>query len=655
MTGTYVSPSAAAPKTRGGAPGVAIGRDQFAYLRACLSGVPRGEAARRYLGLEPGPGTRLLHRQLVDRLQALARQHGDRRWPLLASAPRRSPARGDQGGDVMPSRAPFPSFEEWVAHNGWEDWSQAEQLEAYREACAAEQAAPAHDEKAGASLPASRRPRIDFLSRAEQRWHRLQRQQLALLQDLERLAGQPAPVARAEDPVATWFEPLLARRLHAAGLSTLGLLQRAVRHSARWHDRVKAVGEGKARRIEALLASWLPAGGKLHSADAPAVLLASASRSHPGVDRPAEGDPPGRIAGPTSCGEATPQVDRDAIQAWLAAVARQVSAATLKAYRREVERWWLWCMVERGRSITTCDADDGRAYLAFLAAVPERWQSRRPVDRWAAGWAPFRGSLAPRSRQFAAKVLHRCCEWLVDEAGYLDHNPWAAVERWRPKGQEPVLPPQARVLPAAAQAALQAALPDPGCPGATRNGLLLTLCGLTGLRASEILAAHTGRLQKTVQGWELEVRPMSGPVVPGDPRWRHVLLPATAVAAIEQSLAARGLPRLGACASDVPLLAADDDALRAPSYVALHRSFRALVMRAARRPAAHPGAAPVRAALEQATQQWLRHTFALRAAQACMPMEQLRHQLGHADTRRLRRYYRAARAAHPAGSAASDG
>jgi hypothetical protein len=48
----------------------------------------------------------------------------------------------------------------------------------------------------------------------------------------------------------------------------------------------------------------------------------------------------------------------------------------------------LWCVLERGRVLSDASAEDGRAYMDFLAAVPEAWISRRKVARLAPGWAP---------------------------------------------------------------------------------------------------------------------------------------------------------------------------------------------------------------------------------------------------------------------------
>lgn len=592
-----------------------LARDQFAYLRACISGVPHAEAAQRYLGMAPGPGLRAFHRQLLDQLQALARQRGDARWALLGVSPRRRASGAGESPGVMPAKA--SSFEDWVAAHGWEDWSQAEQLEAY-ETHLLEQAA-------GAPAPAA--PRIDFLSRAEQRLHRLQQRQLALLQDLERPhhASAPAPRARAHDPVSAWFDPATAGRLHAAGLATLGQLQRTVRHSAQWHRPIKAIGEGKARRIEALLARCLPAEGPT----ADGLAVAWQQRLH----TPAFDGSNGRFRAERP--RIAARTDAAAIEAWLDAAVPAVPA-TRAAYRREVERWWLWCVVERGRPLSSCDAVDARAYLDFLAAVPERWQSRRMVERWTAGWTPFRGSLGPQSRRFAFQVLHQLGAWLAGPAGYLAHNPWAAVERGRPAAGERPLPPEERVLPGPALAALQAALPDPARPGATRNGLLLLLCSRTGLRASELLAATVGQLHGVNGRWTLAAG-CTG---------RNVSLPAVAVEALEQSLLARGLGPLATCAADVPLLPSARDPRGRPSYGALHRSFRGFVVGVLRRPAA-PIPVAARALLARTTQQWLRHTFAHRAAAAGMPVDLLRHHLGHADSRRVRRYYPVDRASSP--------
>lgn len=623
-------------------PSTALGRDGFAYLRACVSGVSCAEAARRYLSIEPGAALRVLHRQWVDQLRAFARREGDPRWALLAVSPRQRSQRGHGSPAAARPSAPTPvatwrPFEDWVVEAGWEDWSQAEQLEAYA-AYRAEHLAVAEAPLSAAASPL----RIDVVSRAEQRLHRLAQQQLALLQDLEprwSAAGRSAR-AQPEDPISAWFDPLTATRLGAAGLATLGQLQRAVQHSARWYRDVKAVGEGKARRIEALLSGWL----------APQQRTASRAGWQPAwavrLASPALDGSQGRHRAPR------PRLpllnDAAALDAWLGTLGER-AVATRIAYRREVERWQLWCVIEQGQPLSSCDLDGCRAYLRFLADVPAHWQSRRLAERHTPGWTPFRGPLAAQSRRFAVRVLHLFCEWLVQQAGYLTHNPWAGVEPWCSRGsvQEQPLPPHARVLPAAALKVLHEALPDPACPGSSRNGLLLTLCSVTGLRASELLAARMDDVQQDPTGqWTLTVLWGGRQAAPK----RRIVLPHAAVAALTQAVVARGATSLSDCPGAWPLLmpAAVPAAVTADtatarllplSYSALHRSFRRFVAKAVR--CSHPALdVASQRVLRRTTQQWLRHTFATRAAADHVPVEWLRHHLGHADASRVRAYYR---------------
>ena len=96
--------------------------------------------------------------------------------------------------------------------------------------------------------------------------------------------------------------------------------------------------------------------------------------------------------------------DRSAIRAWIAA--RAGSPNTAKQYEREAERFLLWCVIERQRALSDVTAEDCRAYMDFLAAIPDSWISRRRVARLAPGWAPFRGQLTVLSRQLAIDIVH---------------------------------------------------------------------------------------------------------------------------------------------------------------------------------------------------------------------------------------------------------
>ncbi|WKB50550.1 tyrosine-type recombinase/integrase [Eleftheria terrae] len=572
----------------------------FAYLRAWVEGVPLVDAARRYLGLEHGHQAVTIHRLVIDELRALARRRGDRRWRLIGiDVGARTEATGP---------ASQPNLHEWAAAKGLEGWSEAELLELYQEA-----------------FP----PQNPQGERKQLRNAKLRQRQLAVLADLEHAVGMPvAPT----DPVDTWFEPAVAERLKRAGYLLLGELASAIRRGGRWWRGIPGVGAVKAGRIEALLTALLPdhlrtpVSAAIQSAGLPAL-------------------PPNRHALDGSAGAnrspLPPRVpattDLEAINAWLSATVGQPgepghNAVTDATYRREAQRWLLFCVLERGKAMSSADTEDCRAYMAFLNRVPEHWQSLRPAPRLdvEAGWTPFRKQPGLASRRLAVKVVHLMCHWL-EKQRYLDSNPWSAVNRSLVDGDETPPAPTSRALTPSAYQALLAGLPDPTRPGSTRNGFIVVFTRFTGLRAAELLRATIADLVEHDYGWKLNV------LGKGRKR-RQVSVPSPAIAVLQQYLAARGLPPLGSCPGSTPLLAALDDPARAPTYSAVYQSIKAFIRRAMRSSDLPPAE---RARAEKATQHWLRHTFATRSAEAGVPEDVLMAEMGHASRATTAGYYQA--------------
>ncbi len=569
----------------------------FAYLRAWVEGVDQAEAARRYLNLAHGHALASLHHQVVDQLRALARRRGDTRWRLV----------GIDVGAKGQTRAPAdrPPLDDWAAEHGLSDFSHDEQLLAYEEAFPVD-------------VGAERRRRRNA---------RLRERQLEVLADLERTA---AVAAKESDPVDAWLAPGLAAKLMAAGYVTLGDLARAIRRGDRWYSALKGIGVGKARKVVDQVARLLGP-GSMTAAAAPAVPLASDAAAS--IARTLGGELDGSRG--TNRADRRPTIDaandRDAIEAWLQAIASR-SPSTKTSYRKEAERWLLWCLLERRKAMSSANVNDCLAYMAFLQRIPDAWQSRRLARRLEAGWTPFRGQLGLESRRYAVKVVSRLCGWLTDKARYLDSNPWAAVDRTLADGDELPEAPTSKALSKEAYACLLKALPDPSRPCATRNGFLLAFGRFTGLRATELRGSDVGALECGELGWRIYV-------VGKGRKPRHVTVPRPAIAALEQYLEARGLPPLAQCPKTAPLLAIDGEAMTRPTYSAVHQSFTAFVRRALRA-ADLPVDEQLR--MQQATQHWLRHTFATRSAEAGVPPDVLQAEMGHRDPATTAAYYTAA-------------
>lgn len=621
-----------------------LGPHHFAFLRAVIEGLDAQDAARRYLGLEHGHQLRTLQQRLIDELRALARRQHDPRWRLigvglgesrnahtahaaLTAAPTAVPT-------ALPSPSALPSLDDWAQAQGLDGWAEAELLEMYLQAHVdpAAPTAPKIGTVATVAPSPSLSPSTAALRR-QQRAARVRRLQLAALADLERTVATPA---RSSDPLDAWLEPKLAERLRTVGYLTLGDLRSAIALGARWWRGLKGFGPVKAQRVRSLLDRLLPASGSATGAAGPAGLVGIAGTTLPSPHAftlPAAPGPhldgsagSNRAREPARIGANN---DLQAIDAWIAA--RAGSPLTAKVYRREAERWLLWCALERGKALSSAGIDECVAYMEFLNQVPTTWMSRHKAARHQPGWRPFRTQPGLAARRLAVTVLRLLCEWLTHQARYLDSNPWAAVNTRRVDGQERPVDQTSRALSREAYSALLAALPDPLQPGLTRNGFVLAFARHTGLRASELLTATVGDIRRTEDGHVLHV-------VGKGRKARVVSLATPAVGVLQQYLRARGLPEVDRCAPEVPLLGAQGDPIRAPTYAAVHQSFKGFITRAVRKGALPPAEAE---RLARASQHWLRHTFATRWAEADGPIDVLQAELGHVSPATTARYYTA--------------
>jgi integrase len=133
---------------------------------------------------------------------------------------------------------------------------------------------------------------------------------------------------------------------------------------------------------------------------------------------------------------------------------------------------------------------------------------------------------------------------------------------------------------------------------------------------------------------------------------RHVSVPSPAVAVLNQYLEARGLPGLGegldaapgeqlaggGSPGGPPLLFSQVEPLRYPTYSPVDQSFTGFV-RSGLRGSALSVTEQLKA--QSATQDWLRHTYATRAAKAETPVDVLQAELGHSIPATTAGYYRA--------------
>ena len=382
----------------------------FAFMRAVVQGIDAQDSWDRYMRAEgehrDGRTVRRTITWIRDAFAAAAKQAkrpGLARLILL------------EANRVPPAAAP-PSLEEFAALHGLEDFSEDEQLEAYQAAIAL--------------APSTQAP-----GRREGRRQRLVVKQLEALRWLEQ---QVAKAPGAADPLSSWLDDAIARRLARAGLRDVAQLVVHVNAwGHRWWLRIPGIGARKGARV----LEWL----QLHAKDigmdvgahvlvprklVASKLLASVTKVGTGL-RPYEKleIPAGLRGGPAKPegGEGgcllPARNDREAVDSWLDAAPR--STATRRSYRKEAERLLLWAVLVRRKAMSSLDGDDLQAYRDFLSAPPAEWCGPRHVQRWSPRWRPLEGPLAPAAVRQAFVVLHGLFAFWIRRA-YIKSNPFAA-------------------------------------------------------------------------------------------------------------------------------------------------------------------------------------------------------------------------------------
>lgn len=589
---------------------------QFAYLRAWIEGMPQEDAARHYLGMTHGHELRGLHHAALDGARALAIRAGLKGWRTLGTGP------GPAELDAPATKA--PDLAQWVASQGLEDWSEAEQLAMYAEA-----------------YPPSPTPKAQRDARAARRAKR-RRAQLAILARLQDVAAQPPCPS---DRLSLWIDPHLAARLERGGLLLLQDVATAAASGRRWWRAVPGFGPLKAQRLTALVDGLLgavPAEVGAGRQDREAVAVRG--REH-GAGGDWLSDLAGQLGPVRTPPNRHPAEDIAAIRAWLAAKAR---GATARSYAREAARWALWCAMERGCAMSCAGDAECVAYMEFLRAIPARWIGAAGAARASSRWAPFRGQLSLASRRQAIKIVAQMSEWLV-ESGYLERNPWRLVNLSLVRGDERPAARSSRALTKAAYAQLEAcaareaARPVPD--GATarqlarvraawRNEFLVRFLRHTGLRASEAADASVKDIDETPVGLVLNV-------VGKGAKARTVVLTDPALQALDLYLRRRGFASLDAVRAAASLGEREDmtPVVEPASATATHAALRRLARHAAS--TWSDASATQRAGLLRMSRHWLRHTYATRAAEAGVPPDVLQAEMGHADPRTTAGYYTA--------------
>jgi site-specific recombinase XerD len=210
--------------------------------------------------------------------------------------------------------------------------------------------------------------------------------------------------------------------------------------------------------------------------------------------------------------------DYQAVQIWLGSFLSAGKQRTFESYRREVERFYVWCLMEAKVPLSGVSLQQATAYQMFLQNIPEKYITTKVLNRTDPAWRPFKGQLNARSQSYALQVIRSLYKALMD-GGYMSINPFAALKssalgaKRQAMDTTRTLHEEDLVLVAKALAAL------PGLRStslaqqafARRTQLLLHLALTTGMRLAEISAGNLLSLRhprvddKEAEDWMIDV------------------------------------------------------------------------------------------------------------------------------------------------------
>lgn len=124
------------------------------------------------------------------------------------------------------------------------------------------------------------------------------------------------------------------------------------------------------------------------------------------------------------------QNDLEAARLWLSQFQEQPE--TLRAYTKEVDRFLLWCIYEKGSTLSNLRVEDFNDYFDFLADPPQSWCTCKAALRQGRGkgdWRPLLGALTRNSLLFAVKTISSLMNYLVT-ADYVRTNPIKLIKKY---------------------------------------------------------------------------------------------------------------------------------------------------------------------------------------------------------------------------------
>lgn len=343
--------------------------------------------------------------------------------------------------------------------------------------------------------------------------------------------------------------------------------------------------------------------------------------------------------------------DLQAIECWLSAKASNPN--TLSQYRKEAERFLLWCTMERGIALSSISAQDASLYPRWLEQLgrteesiwnqswklkQDNWIGPKNIARLSHEWRPFNGPLTISSRKTALTVVRLLFNFL-SKTGYLRFNPFDQVSakvRYIEGEGAPKAYADRSLTPKQWRAVTTYLEELPDSESKARISVVLALGKGLGMRASEMIHAKCSWItMRRIGDEDMLVIEIVGK---GD-KIRRLPISESAIRAIDQYLSYRGLPSAISAPPDTPILnnlgvgrKSDKAGIsRSGLYKALEKFFEGAAE------IAQEHSATDAAKLRAGSTHWLRHTFATTALKH-MDINVVQNAMGHASIGTTSRY-----------------
>ena len=256
---------------------------------------------------------------------------------------------------------------------------------------------------------------------------------------LVRAADAPQPVPSPEQKLGHWIKPKTAKAFAEENIVTIQQLMDYITiRGTTWHHSVPRIGRLKARVIEHWLKSHEKKLGPIDIIDTNQKPPSSAVTIHIHPHQPSVLAPLESITTSTQFDGSrganrsqaycyiTASNDLQAIHCYLQRYADQEHAQ--RAYKKELERFLLWCILVAQKPMSSVNASDCQEYAAFLAKPAPHFCGKK-AGRHTKLWKPFhdKGHLSPLSQRYAINILRAAFDYFC-KVRYLAGNPFVVVK-----------------------------------------------------------------------------------------------------------------------------------------------------------------------------------------------------------------------------------